>query len=273
MNTGMSAESPIIVAPHARLAGVVTFTLNRPAALNSLNREMSEAFTPAIQNVVNDPSIRVMIMQGAGDHFMAGGDIKGFGQTLATPGPERRKHYHDMIGRLHAGVEQLQRSNVITICKVRGACAGIGLSFAIGCDLTIASDDAYFTTAYKVIGLTPDGGQSFFLPRLVGVKKAMELTLLSERVGALEAQQMGLLNRVVPLADLDGAVDKVATQILRSSRHSMNGIKRLINQSMQSSFAEQLEAERESFSSCSGTDNFAEGIRAFIEKRHANFEP
>lgn len=268
----MNADSPIIVAPHATLPGAVTFTLNRPAALNSLNRSMSEAFTPAIERVLSDTSVRVMIMQGAGDHFMAGGDIKGFGETLGVAGPERRKHYYDMIGQLHAGVEQLQRSNVITICKVRGACAGIGLSFAIGCDLTVASEDAYFTTAYKVIGLTPDGGQSFFLPRLVGVKKAMELTLLSERVGAIEAQQMGLLNRVVPTAELDAAVDKLANQLLRSSRHSMNGIKRLINQSMQSSFSAQLQAERESFSECASTENFAEGIRAFIEKRHARFE-
>jgi 2-(1,2-epoxy-1,2-dihydrophenyl)acetyl-CoA isomerase len=268
----MSTDAPIIIAPHATLPGVVTFTMNRPAALNSLNRAMSEAFTPSIQQVVSDPNVRVMIMQGAGDHFMAGGDIKGFGETLATPGDERRKHYYEMIGKLHAGVELLQRSNVITICKIRGACAGIGLSFAIGCDLTIASEDAYFTTAYKVIGLTPDGGQSFFLPRLVGVKKAMELTLLSERIGAQEAKEIGILNRVVPGAELDAATDKIATQILRSSPQSMQGIKRLINTSMQSSFSEQLHAEQESFSSCAGTDNFAEGIKAFIEKRHPKFE-
>jgi 2-(1,2-epoxy-1,2-dihydrophenyl)acetyl-CoA isomerase len=267
----MTTET-ILVETHPTLPGVVTFTLNRPQALNSLNREMSNAFTPSIQKVLADPSVRVMIMQGAGDHFMAGGDIKGFGETLGVPGADRQKHYFDMIGQLHAGVELLQRSNVITICKIRGACAGIGMSFAIGCDLTIASDDAYFTTAYKVIGLTPDGGQSFFLPRLVGVKKAMELTLLSERITAAEAMQLGLLNRMVPKADLDAATDKLASQIVRSSPESMRGIKRLINTSMQSSFSEQLEAERESFSKCAGTDNFAEGIRAFIEKRHPKFE-
>ncbi|TAF99813.1 MAG: enoyl-CoA hydratase [Betaproteobacteria bacterium] len=268
----MTTDSSILVEAHATLPGVVNLTLNRPQALNSLNRDMSNAFTPAIQKVLSEPGVRVMILQGAGAHFMAGGDIKGFGETLGVPGPERRKHYFDMIGQLHAGVELLQRSEIITICKIRGACAGIGMSFAIGCDLTIASDDAYFTTAYKVIGLTPDGGQSFFLPRLVGVKKAMELTLLSERISAAEALSLGLLNRVVPGADLDAATDKLATQIIRSSPESMRGIKRLINTSMQSSFSEQLEAERESFSKCAGTDNFAEGIRAFIEKRHPKFE-
>ncbi len=268
----MSADAPILIAPHATIPGVVTFTMNRPGALNSLNHAMSEAFTPSIQQVLADPTTRVMILQGAGDHFMAGGDIKGFGETLATPGAERRKHYYEMIGKLHAGVELIQRSDVITICKVRGACAGIGLSFAIGCDLTVASEDAYFTTAYKVIGLTPDGGQTFFLPRLVGVKKAMEMTLLSERINAQDAMQLGFLNRVVPGTDLDAVVDKMAAHIARSSPDSMKGIKRLLNQSMQSSFSEQLHAEQESFSSCAGTDNFAEGIRAFIEKRPPKFE-
>jgi 2-(1,2-epoxy-1,2-dihydrophenyl)acetyl-CoA isomerase len=267
----MNSESPILVTPHPTQPGIVTVTLNRPAALNSLNQEMSEAFTPTMQQVLSTPNLRVLILEGAGDHFMAGGDIKGFAQTLATPGAERTKHYSAMIAKLHAGVELLQRSNVITICKVRGACAGIGLSFAIGCDLTIASDDAYFTTAYKVIGLTPDGGQTYFLTRLVGVKKAMELTLLSERIGAEEAARLGIVNRVVPLAELNATVEKIATQIARSSVHSMRGIKRLINQSMQSNLSEQLRAEQESFSSCAGTENFAEGIRAFIEKRHPKF--
>ncbi len=267
----MTTDPPILVEPHTMLPGVVTFTMNRPKSLNSLNTEMSLAFTPSIEKALSDSATRVIILQGAGEHFMAGGDIKGFGETLAISGPERQKRYYDMIGQLHAGVELLQRSNVITICKIRGACAGIGMSFAIGCDLTIASEDAYFTTAYKVIGLTPDGGQSFFLPRIVGVKKAMELTLLSDRISAAEAQQLGLLNRVVPVAELDTAADKLAEKIIRSSRGSMTGIKRLINSSMQNSFSKQLQAERESFSSCAGTDDFAEGIKAFIEKRHPKF--
>lgn len=271
MTTDIRPDAPILVAPHATLAGVTTITLNRPQSLNSLDTAMSDAFTPAIIQVLADGTTRVLILQGAGAHFMAGGDIKGFAQTLATPGPERRQGYFDMIGRLHAGVELLQRSNVITLCKVQGACAGIGMSFAIGCDLTVASDDAYFATAYKAIGLTPDGGQSFFLPRLVGVKKAMELMLLSDRITAAEALSLGMLTRVVPLAELDSAVDKLAEKIARSSRGSMAGIKRLINNSMQNTLSVQLAAEQESFSSCAGTEDFSEGIRAFVEKRHAKF--
>jgi 2-(1,2-epoxy-1,2-dihydrophenyl)acetyl-CoA isomerase len=270
--SAMNSEAPIIVAPHPTLKGVATFTMNRPKALNALNEAMTKAIVPAIQQVAADESIRVLIVQGAGEHFMAGGDIKGFGETLATPGPERKKHYLEMIHFLHGGIELMQRMPVVTIAKIRGACAGFGMSFGIGCDLSIASDDAYFTTAYKAIGLTPDGGQSFFLPRLVGVKKAMELTLLSDRVNAQEAVQLGFVNRVVPLAELDAAVDKLAEKIARSARGSMSGAKRLINSSMQNSLSVQLNAEAESFSSCAATDDFAEGIKAFIEKRHAKFE-
>lgn len=268
----MTTDSPILVAPHPTLAGVATLTLNRPKALNALDMAMTKAFVPAVQQIANDPSIRVVIVQGAGEHFMAGGDIKGFGETLATPGPERKKHFMEMIHFIHAGVEIMQRMDVISVGKVRGACAGFGMSLAIGCDLTIASDDAYFATAYKAIGLTPDGGQSYFLPRLVGMKKAMELTLLSERIKADEAQRLGFVNKVVPLAELDAAVDKIAQQIARSARGSMAGAKRLISTSLSRTMSEQLNAEAESFSSCAAKEDFAEGIRAFVEKRHAKFE-
>ena len=137
--------------------------------------------------------------------------------------------------------------------------------------LTVASDDAYFATAYKAIGLTPDGGQSYFLPRLVGMKKAMELTLLSERIKALEAERLGFVNKVVPLADLDVVVDKIAQQIAGSARGSMAGAKRLISTSLSATMCEQLNAEADSFSSCAAKDDFADGFRSFIEKRPAKF--
>ncbi len=268
----MNSDAPILLAPHPAIAGVHTFTLNRPAALNALNQEMTEAFVTLIQRIASDQSIRVLIVQGAGNHFMAGGDIKGFSATLASSGVDRKQHFIDMIHYLHGAVELMQRMDVITVSKVRGACAGFGMSLAIGCDLTIASDDAYFATAYKSIGLTPDGGQSYFLPRLVGVKKAMELTLLSERVQADEAQRLGFVNKVVPLADLDATVDKIAQQIARSARGSMNGAKRLVSLSLSNTMSEQLNAEAESFSSCASKPDFVEGIQAFIEKRHAKFD-
>jgi len=268
----MTTDSPILVAPHPTLAGVATLTLNRPKALNALDTAMTKAFVPAVQQIANDASIRVVIVQGAGEHFMAGGDIKDFSETLTVPGAERKQHFMEMIHFIHAGVELMQRMDVVTVAKVRGACAGFGMSIAIGCDLTIASEDAYFATAYKAIGLTPDGGQSYFLPRLVGVKKAMELTLLSERIKAEDAARLGFVNKVVAGAELDASVDKIAQQIARSARGSMAGIKRLVNTSMSNTLSAQLNAEAESFSSCASKNDFAEGIRAFIEKRPAKFD-
>lgn len=266
-----SAESPILVAPHPTLAGVATLTLNRPKALNALDMAMTLAFVPAIQQIASDPSIRVVIVQGAGEHFMAGGDIKSFAETLGLSGTERKKHFMQLIATIHAGVELMQRMDVIAIARVRGACAGFGMSIAIGCDLTIASDDAYFASAYKAIGLTPDGGQSYFLPRLVGVKKALELTLLSERVKADEALRIGLVNKVVAAAELDVTVERVAATIAASARGSMAGAKRLLTTSLDHTLSEHLGAERESFSNCAAKDDFVEGIRAFVEKRPAKF--
>lgn len=268
----MSSDAPILLAPHPTLPGVATFTLNRPQALNSLDHAMTVAFVSTIQQVAADRSLRVLIVQGAGEHFMAGGDIKGFGATLASAGADRKQHFMNLIQTLHGAVELMQRMEVVTVAKVRGACAGFGMSLAIGCDLTIASDDAYFASAYKAIGVTPDGGQSYFLPRLVGMKKAMELTLLSERIKADEAARLGFVNRVVPLAELDDAVDKIAQHIARSARGAMSGAKRLIGTSLSRTMSEQLNAEAESFSTCAMKPDFVEGISAFIEKRHAKFE-
>lgn len=268
----MTTDAPILIAPHPNLPGVATFTLNRPQALNALDMSMTRALVPAIQQVTRDPSLRVVIVQGAGEHFMAGGDIKSFAETLSQPGSERKKHFMELIATVHAGVELLQRSDIITVAKVRGACAGFGLSLAIGCDLTIASDDAYFASAYKTIGLTPDGGQSWFLPRIVGVKKALELVLLSERIKANEAARLGLVNKVVALAELDATVERIAATLAGSARGSMTGAKRLLNTSLDNSLSGQLNAERESFSSCAARDDFAEGIRAFLDKRPAKFD-
>lgn len=267
----MTSDPPILIARHPDLPGVATFTLNRPKALNALDLAMTRALVPAVQQVTQDASVRVVIVQGAGEHFMAGGDIKSFAETLVHDGAARKQHFMAMIATVHAAVELLQRADVITVAKVRGACAGFGMSLAIGCDLTIAGDDAYFASAYKAIGLTPDGGQSYFLPRIVGVKKALELVLLSERIKADEAERIGLVNRVVPVANLDGVVDQIAASIAASARGSMTGAKRLLTNSMSQSLSEQLNAERESFSTCASRDDFAEGIRAFIEKRAAKF--
>lgn len=262
---------PVLLLEHEGDPRIVTLRLNRPQALNALDDAMMSALVDAVRFVVADTRRRVLIVEGAGSHFMAGGDIKGFAKTLDRSGEERRAHFLAAIHRLHAAIELLQRAPIITLAKVRGACAGFGLSLAIGCDLTIAAEDAYFATAYKSIGLTPDGGQSYFLPRMLGVKKALELVLLSERISAGRAVTMGLVNRIVPPEELDATVDALARQIATSASQAMAGAKRLLTTSLGKTLSEQLAAEAGSFAHCASTDDFAEGIRAFIEKREARF--
>ncbi|MCS6996324.1 MAG: enoyl-CoA hydratase-related protein [Casimicrobiaceae bacterium] len=264
-------HAPVLLLEHEGEERILTLRLNRPQAMNTLDHAMTEAFVDAVRFVLADPRRRVLILEGAGEHFMAGGDLKDFARTLDQPGEERREHFRAMIHRLHAAIELLQRAPLITIAKVRGACAGFGLSLAIGCDLTLASEEAYFTTAYASIGLTPDGGQSYFLPRMVGLKRAFELLLLSERISATEALSLGLLTRVVAADALDATTEAIARRLAHGSRHAMAGAKRLLSTSMSKTMSEQLAAEAESFAHCAAQEDFAEGVRAFLEKRGTRF--
>jgi 2-(1,2-epoxy-1,2-dihydrophenyl)acetyl-CoA isomerase len=250
---------------------VATLTLNRPAALNALDFSMMDALVQQTLLIAADPSVRCVVLTGAGDHFMAGGDIKAFATTLPTPPAQRKADYEALVLRLHAAVELLNRIPAPVVAKVRGACAGFGLSLMAGCDLAIAADSAYFTTAYRTIGLTPDGGGTYFLPRLLGTRRAMELFLLSPRLTAARAMEIGLVSNVVPMADLDAAVQAVVANITNGPRLALGNAKRLVYQSAEHTLSEQLRAEAASFSSCAATNDFAEGITAFVEKRKPVF--
>ncbi|MEO5765065.1 MAG: enoyl-CoA hydratase-related protein, partial [Casimicrobiaceae bacterium] len=141
------------------------------------------------------------------------------------------------------------------------------------CDLAVAADDAYFTTAYRHIALTPDGGGTWALPRIVGMRKAMEMLLLSERLDAREALRIGLVNRVVPAAELEAQVATLAQSLVNGPRMAIVNAKRLARESLDRSLAQQLQAEAASFADCTATPDFVEGIRAFLEKRPAKFAP
>jgi 2-(1,2-epoxy-1,2-dihydrophenyl)acetyl-CoA isomerase len=157
------------------------------------------------------------------------------------------------------------------VASVRGAAAGFGLSLLCACDLAIASHDSYFTAAYRNLGVTPDGGLSYALPRLVGSKKAMEILLLGERFGADEALRLGLVNRVVPDAELERATTALATALAAGPSLATRNGKRLIRQSLSQPLSVQLDAEAVSFAACAATTDFTEGVRAFLEKRPPNF--
>ncbi len=263
-------SSPILVD---RAGTVATITLNRPDALNTLDFAMMDALVAATADVAADDALHVVVIQAAGKHFMAGGDLRTFAGELHKPGPQRDADFRALIGRLHAAIEHLHRMPHPVIARVHGAVAGFGLSLMNACDLVVASDSTYFASAYRNIALTPDGGGSWSLPRLVGTRRAMEILLLGERFDAAQALAMGLVNRVVPAPSLDAEVKAIVQSLADAPVLAMRNAKRLVRESMSRSLSAQLDAEAVSFGACAGTPDFVEGITAFLEKRPARFGP
>jgi len=254
-----------------RDGAVATLTLNRPDALNTLDFAMVDALIARTAEVAADDALRVVIIGGAGKHFMAGGDIRTFATRLEEPPAARRDGFRKMIERLHAAIECLHRMPHPVIGRVHGAVAGFGLSLMNVCDLVVAADDTYFASAYRQIALTPDGGGSWSLPRHVGLRKAMEIFLLGERFGAPEALALGLVNKVVPRAELDTTVAAIAQTIATGPAQAIRQTKRLVRESLGRSLSQQLQAEAVSFSECTTSPDFVEGITAFIGKRTPQF--
>lgn len=252
--------------------GIATLTLNRPQQLNVLSVAMMQALRLAVERIAADAAVEVVIVRGAGEHFMAGGDIREFHSHLQLPPADRLPTFQAMIEQwINPTVLALRGLHQPVIAQVNGACAGFGLSLMLVCDLVVAADDAVFTTAYSAIALSPDGGQSHFLPRVVGMKKAMELLLLAERFDAQQALALGLVNRVVPAAELEAATQELALRLKSGPRHAYGEVKRLLNSTFDTTLAEQLKAEADAFAHCSATQDFEEGVRAFVEKRKPGF--
>ena len=250
---------------------VATVTLNRPDALNTLDLAMMDALVECTAELARDDELRVVVLRGAGRHFMAGGDIRTFAAHLGEPPATRGARFQRMVEHLHAAIENLHRMPHPVICCVHGAVAGFGLSLMNACDLVIAADDAYFASAYRQIALTPDGGGSWSLPRLVGTRKAMEILLLGDRFSATEALALGIVNRVVPAAQLGTAADAMVRALAAGPVLALRNTKRLVRESMARTLSEQLQAEAASFGACAGTADFVEGITAFLGKRPPQF--
>ena len=252
--------------------GIATITLNRPAALNAVNLEMMAAFVAAVARIEGDPAARCVVIRGAGDHFMAGGDVKQFHGLLSQTPEERSAHFRETIHGLHPAIVTLRRMPQPVIASLKGAAAGFGLSLALAADLAIAAEDAYFTLAYCRIGTSPDGGSTFHLPRIVGLRKAMEIALLGERFDAETARELGIVNWVVPTAALEEETAKLAGRLARGPSHALGETKRLLNASFDNRLEAQLAAEAEAFAGCAATADFADGVSAFVEKRAAKFQ-
>lgn len=266
----MTEESPILSAV---ADGIATITLNRPTVLNALNNALAQALLDALTTASADEAVRVIVIKGAGDAFMAGGDVGYFHRKLAEF-PDRsqfRPIIVEMIERAQNLTHTIRNIPKPVIASVHGGCAGFGLSLMLACDLAIAADNAKFTLAYIHLATTPDGGASFHLPRVVGQKRAAEIALLGDRFGAVDAERWGLVNRVVPLAEIDATIAKLAGRMAKGPALAYGRTKALLNAADGNTLGEQLAAETESFANSALTEDFAAGVAGFVEKKAAVF--
>lgn len=250
---------------------IATLTLNRPESLNALNLAMIDDLRTTTARAAFDPLVRAVIVRGAGEHFMAGGDLKWFREQLALPPGERQPRFEQTIAAVHASILNLKSMNKPVVAAVQGAVAGFGLSLMMAADFALAAEGAYFTLAYSNIALSPDGGATWSLPRQVGLKQAMEIALLGDRFDVARARELGLINRVVPVDQLDAEALKLAQRLAAGPAEALARTKALLNQSLDNSLEAQLVAEQRSFAACGVNPDFAEGLAAFFEKRKARY--
>jgi 2-(1,2-epoxy-1,2-dihydrophenyl)acetyl-CoA isomerase len=247
---------------------VATITLNRPHALNAFDTQQALDLLAAVREVAEDDGVRAVVLTGAGRAFSSGADLKGG----FDPGPDGRPDVRSALeDRYHPALLGLRRMEKPVVAAVNGPAVGIGCSFALVCDLVVAAESAYFLLAFVNIGLVPDGGSSLFIPARAGFARASEMALLGERVPAAQALEWGLVNRVVPDAELTGEVEALAARLAAGPTRSYAGAKRQLNASVFGILDDQLALEAEVQQEAAGTDDFVEGVSAFVAKRQARF--
>ena len=245
---------------------IARITLNRANAANSMNDTMTRELAHAARRC-DDGATKVVILTGAGRFFSAGGDLRGMASS-----PTTRGHYVKTIADdLHRAISTFARMDAVLVTAVNGVAAGAGFSLAVTGDLVLASDTASFTMAYTAAGLSPDGSSSFYLPRLIGVRKTQELMLTNRKLSAAEALQWGLVTEVVDAAELPARVEAVAQHIASGARGSSSAVKKLLLTSFKSGLEEQMEWEGRLIAECADSADGSEGIDAFLEKRRPEF--
>jgi 2-(1,2-epoxy-1,2-dihydrophenyl)acetyl-CoA isomerase len=247
---------------------VAHLTLNRPEAANAINYEMAEALEEASITCGEDPAIRAVLMSGAGKLFCGGGDLKSF---AAQPPDKLPGHLRKVTLFLHAAIQRFARMSAPLVIAVNGNAGGAGLSLALIGDIVLAGESTRFTVAYTRIGLTPDGSSSYYLPRIVGLKRAMELMLTNRSFTAREAEAMGMITRVVPDGEVLDQAATIARELAQGPTRALGGVKRLLYASSNNPLYEQMELETEIIAEMSRTDDAREGIAAFLGKRSAKF--
>lgn len=250
-----------------RQGPVLTVTMNRPKVLNVLDEAMADMLVAAFSGLAADQTIRAVILAGAGRSFMAGGDLARFRADL--PGAPQTATL--LIDKFHALMRLINAIPQPVIAAVQGPVAGGGVGLAFACDLVVAAEDASFLSAYTKLGTSPDGGTTWTLTQLLGPRRALEFVLLNEAIDARAALRLGLINCVVPNAELGNAAMVLAGRLSRGSFVATRTTKELIHSATTGSFDEQLELEKQAFVTNASSADFCEGIGAFFERRMPQF--
>ncbi len=268
----MTAEADVLSQPVLldRLeAGVLSLTLNRPERLNAFNAALIEGLSSALKRAAAESDCRAVLITGAGRGFCAGADLA---NRAFAPGQARP----DLGEALEKGVNPLVRAirNLPkpVVCAVNGPAAGAGANIALACDIVLAAKSAQFLQAFARVGLIPDAGGTFVLPRLVGEARARALMMLAEPIGAEQAQAVGMIYRAVDDEDLMGEARAVAERLAAGPTHALGLIKRALAASPNNSLDAQLDLERDLQRQAGAGDEYVEGVRAFLDKRPANFQ-
>jgi 2-(1,2-epoxy-1,2-dihydrophenyl)acetyl-CoA isomerase len=247
---------------------IYRITLNRPDRLNAFNAQLSLSLVQALDDAARDPATRVVVLTGAGRGFSAG-------QDLGAPGvsPDGGEV---MLGKILDDyylpvIERVAQLRAPVVARVAGVAAGAGASLALACDIVVAAESAFFLQPFNRIGLLPDAGGTFFLPRSAGTARAMGMCLLGEKLSAVQAAQFGLIWQCVPDDELDATVERIAAQIAASPPLSMTAIKRAIRESSTRDLGQALRYERDVQDALGRSEDYAEGVRAFSQKRAPDF--
>src|SRR5215471_8664206 len=252
-----------------RRGGAAKIELNRPETRNAWNKQFAVDVVGAIRAAGDDPGVRAVVITGAGRGFSSGADLKA---SLAEDGESGRPNVYRRLTELYhpiiVGVRELPKP---VVAAVHGAAAGIGASLALACDLVVAAESAYFLLAFVNIGLVPDGGSSLLVPARVGFARAAEMAMLGERVSARQAVEWGLINRAWPDEEFAARAEELLTRLADGPTRAHAGIKRQLNNWLYQRMGEQLEFEAKIQQEMGASGDFAEGVKAFTEKRKPRF--
>jgi 2-(1,2-epoxy-1,2-dihydrophenyl)acetyl-CoA isomerase len=251
---------------HSVENGICSITLNRPDVFNSFNEEMSADFIDALKKASKDETVRVVVISGTGKAFCSGQDLKD------AKNSDQRSLSDSVVRRYNPKILTMREMAKPVICKLNGVAAGAGASLALACDIVIASETATLIEVFANVGLVPDSGSSFFLPRLVGYNKAFELITLASKVSAKEALDMGIIYKVVAPEELDNAVNELAQRYASGPTKTYGMIKKMLNKAYTANLGEMLQYEAYCQEIAGKSEDYKEGVAAFTEKRKPVFK-